>query len=121
MPGAGPASTPSSASVPQGVDRRPAPAMTLKVCRRSVPTSLRSAVIAGTFEYADFAVPLPDLDFVSSGLTLRGGNGAFVGDAVNVSRVGNSIAVIKEIQTIMCHTPSVFLWPRGSTKPAEAI
>jgi hypothetical protein len=78
-------------------------------------------LIAGTFEYADFAVPLPDLDFVSSGLTLRGGNGAFVGDAVNVSRVGNSIAVIKEIQTIMCHTPSVFLWPRGSTKPAEAI
>src|SRR4051812_47629745 len=44
MPGAGPASTPSSASVPQGVDGRPAPAMTLKVCRRSVPTNLRSAV-----------------------------------------------------------------------------
>jgi hypothetical protein len=58
-------------------------------------------------ERADFAALLPHFDFAAGGIILRFCNGLLVAIAVKLSRVGNAILVVEEIQTIVCHNPSV--------------
>ena len=58
-------------------------------------------------EPADFSVSLPNFDFVSGDVTLRFCDGLLVAIAIKISRIDNSVVVVEEIQTVVCHTPSV--------------
>jgi len=53
------------------------------------------------------AALLPNLHFATGGMTMGYCDSLFVGIAVKLNRVGDSILVVEEIQTIVCHSPSL--------------
>src|SRR5947209_5884073 len=102
MPGAGPASTPSSASVPQGVDGRPEPVPGLvpgadhdvegvPPIRPSQPAECCSP-LKGT----DPAITMPDHDLTAVRSFLGFCNGLLVGVALEIDRTDNSSFTIAE-------------------------